>query len=229
MLNHRRVQIAAALGILAMAAIGILVSRSAAEKTAARSALAVSSTSVLWMDGKSTIHDWESRTNTVLVTLTRDADAREPASAAAIEALLRSNSVRGVDVAVPVLTLKSGKDALDKNLRKAMKVTEYPNVAFHLGNCTVAQPTADTLVIRAEGVLTVTGKQRPLVLHAKAWRGKEGMWLEGKAPLLMSDYDIHPPRMLLGTLWVADQIVIHYRLLLAADAPAMGALIGRTP
>ena len=136
MLNRRRIQVAAALGILAMAAAGILVSRSAAEKTAARSALAVSSTCVLWMDGKSTIHDWESRTNTVQVTLTRDADAKDPVTAAAIEALLRSNSVRGVDVAIPVLTLKSGKDGLDKNLRKAMKVTEYPNVAFHLGNCT---------------------------------------------------------------------------------------------
>ena len=172
--------------------------------------------SILWLEGTSTVHDFSSRSKEVEVELTRDSSAAQPADVAALLALIRSSAVRGVLVRVPVRTLKSEKAALDKNLRKAMRAEEFPNVAFQLKHYELEpRPAADdTIAIEAEGSLTVAGKERAIKLVARAYRAAEGVWLEGSETLRMSDYGIKPPTMMLGVLKVADPITVRYRLFL---------------
>ena len=185
---------------------------------AARSALRFAPGSELWMEGKSTVHDWESRTKTIHVVFTRAARQADPSATAAIQALVRSKGVRSVDVQIPVSSLHSKKKGLDKNLLKSMRADKYPTIHFRMDRYTVVSPaTADTLKLRLEGALTVRGIEKPVTLDARARKGDKGVWIEGAEPLDMSDFGIKPPTMMLGTLKVKDRIVIHYRLLLAPD------------
>ena len=53
-----------------------------------------------------------------------------------------------------------------------------------------------------------------MTLEARLYPGSEGMWLEGKHQLRMSEFNIRPPTMMLGTIRVGDLVTIQYRLLL---------------
>lgn len=200
--------------LLAIAA----VTHGAAGGTGARSAFRCAPGSELWMEGKSTVHDWQSRTGTVNVVFTRAAGGVDPAAAPAIEALVRGKGVRGVEVEIPVATLHSERKGLDKNMMKALNADQYPTIHFRMDRYTVISPASvDTLRLRISGALTVSGTRKNISFIARAWKSPRGEWVEGIEPLSMTDFGIKPPRMMLGTLKVADRIDIHYRLLLAPE------------
>ena len=186
--------------------------------------------STLWLEGTSNVHDFESRTGELAITFAGDAAVPEPADAAGLEKLIRTSAVRRVEVLVPVRSLRSKKEGLDKNLRRALKADEHPNIRCRISRYSLMPHpgSSDTLAIRAEGTLEIAARTRPVTLDATAHRDKAGLWLEGSKALVMSDYGIKPPTMMLGTLRVADRITVHYRLLLTpkaggARAPSAGA------
>jgi polyisoprenoid-binding protein YceI len=209
----------AALAMLSVAALAR--GDGAATSAAAPMTVAHGPGSTLWLEGTSTLHDFESRTSAVGITLTADAAVAHPADAAALLASVKGSGVHDVTVTVPVRSLHSGKDGLDKNLWKDLQADAHPLITFHLGAYAArSQDPGDTLAIHAEGTLEIAGHARPIQLEARAWRDDAGLWLVGSEPLLMSEYGIHPPTMMLGTLKVADRITVHYRLLLAPKADA---------
>ena len=224
MLRRTAIAVAVLAAVVAtLAAISITLGAAAAAATA-RAALGLAPGSELWMEGKSTIHEWQSRTHSVAVVFTRATQQPDPKGGAAIEALVRANGVRGVDVQIPVASLHSDKKGLDKNMLKALRADTYPTIHFRMERYTVvSRPSTDTLKLKIAGALTVSGTERHITLDATARRSDKGEWIDGTEPLLMTDYGIKPPTMMLGRLKVADSIVIHYHLLLASDTGVLGA------
>src|SRR5262245_45851487 len=77
--------------------------------------------SVLWLEGTSNVHDFVCRTAEVEVAMTRDSTAPLSSDPAGLYDLIRASGVRSVAVRVPIKSLRSDKEGLDKNLQKAMK------------------------------------------------------------------------------------------------------------
>ncbi len=181
--------------------------------------------SVLWLEGTSTLHPFESRSSDVAIELRRDPGAKDPADVAGLIGLIRASGVRGVAVRVPVATLRSEKSGLDKNLRKAMKAEKYPDVRFALTQYAPATPASatDTIAIDAKGTLTITDHEHPIALSARAYPAAQGVWLEGSESLLMSEYGIPPPTLMLGAIRVGDRITVKYRLLLVPKGESANA------
>jgi hypothetical protein len=181
--------------------------------------------STLWLEGTSTLHDYESRTSETAIAMIRDPAAPQPSDAAAFEALIRASGVRGVDVRVPVLSLRSKKSGLDRNLWRTLQADAHPAIHCQIDRATVTSSATggDTLGIRAEGTLEVAGRTRPITLEARAWRAASGIWISGSTPLLMSDFGIKPPTMMMGTLRVANRVTVHYRLLLTPENGGKGS------
>ena len=175
--------------------------------------------STLWLEGTSTMHDYEAKAGEVRVTMTRDDAKAAPANVGDLESLIRDSGIRRVDVEVPVATLKSKKEGLDKNMYKSLKATQHPVIRCQLTSYSVApsKSGADTLDLRAEGTLEVAGSKRPVTLAARAWRSGSGLWIVGSQPLKMSDFGIKPPTMMMGTLRVGDRVTVNYRLLLTPN------------
>ncbi len=178
----------------------------------------------IWLEGTSTLHDFESSTRQMTIVISRD--AQTPASAG-LATLVRTTALREVVLKVPVRTLESGKAGLDRNLWKTLRATEHPDITFTLLTYSVPEGVAgDTVPVRAEGTLEVAGAQRPATVDARLYAGDGGFWLVGRHALRMSEFGIKPPTMMLRTLRVGDAVTVHYRLLLVADARADSAAAG---
>ena len=208
----KEAQIAAALACTALLA-ALFIPPSTAQD-AQPATISLGPGSALWLEGKSNLHDFESRTTKISVKFTADPNTSVPSTLEGLAGFLLG--VRSLDVEVPVTALRSSKAALDKNLWQDLRADKHPTVTFHLTANTVTpvQPGGDTLVIKADGVLTVAGRERPVALTARAYGADQGIWLEGRETLRMTDFGIKPRTMMLGTLRVKDQIVVRYRLLI---------------
>ncbi len=161
--------------------------------------------STLWLVGDSTLHGFTCRTTTM--TLTSDVDPKKTG-------LLQPGALRLMQLAIPVQHLHSKEAALDKNMLKALKAEEYPEIVFQLSKYEVSPSTkgAGASQIRAEGVLTISGKTQPIVLVIEASPKDDSLRLHGEYSLLMTDYGIKPPKMMMGTIKVKNEIVIHFDL-----------------
>src|SRR5499427_4208429 len=116
--------------------------------------------SELWLEGSSNVHEWESRTSQPTVKLLRDAQASDPADVAALDQWLRSGGLRGLDLGVPLATMHSKKGStLDKNLLKALKADQNPEITFHVTQAKVGSATGDSIGVSADGVLNVAGRE----------------------------------------------------------------------
>jgi len=207
----------AAVVVAALALAQEALAAPAADRPTAPLPLALGTGSTVWLEGTSTMHDFECRTSDIAVQFVRDAAAKDPADVPGLEQLIRTSVVTGLDVDIPVASLKSGKGGLDKNLQKTLQADRFPRIHFHLGHYTLAT-TADTSDMHATGTLTVAGHERATDLTARTWRSSQGVWIEGVQPLRMSDFEVKPPTMMLGALKVGDRVTVHYRLLLVPNA-----------
>ncbi|MCC6348282.1 MAG: YceI family protein [Candidatus Eisenbacteria bacterium] len=198
-----------------------LVAPLAAHAAGVTAAAGLGAGSTLWLEGTSTLHDYHSRTSTLGFVLLRDEAQADPADAAALRQWLRDGGLRGLELSVPLKTMRSGKEALDKNMLKALKATEYPDIRFVMSNSRVAAARGDTLPVTAEGTLSVAGQQRPVSVTGTLVPTEQGVWLEGSHPMKMSEFGVKPPALMLGTLKVRDPIVVRFKLLIVPrDAKA---------
>jgi polyisoprenoid-binding protein YceI len=164
----------------------------------------------LWLEGNSTLHHYESSATKLEVRMT-GAQALASPSLDALEALVRSGEVKGLEVSIPVTAMQSGKSGLDKNMRTALKADKFPNITFHLENYTV-ESAGDSLVIDAHGTLTVAGVAKPIDLRAGATRTDKVLRVRGEKDLLMTQFGVKPPTMMMGAVKTSDQVVIRFDL-----------------
>lgn len=179
--------------------------------------------SQLWLEGTSNVHDYESRTSEARVSISWASDIGAPSDARAIAGAIRANGVRGLELEVPVASLHSGKDKLDRNLRRALRADESPSIRFRLAGYTLKPLAGDTLEIEGRGVLQVAGRDRETTIVARTYRDADGVWLDGSKELRMTDFDVKPPTMMLGALRVRDPVVVHFHLLLTASKASSGS------
>jgi len=70
--------------------------------------------------------------------------------------------------------------------------------------------------IDAKGTLTIAGVVREIGMAVTAVREGSMVRLRGGAPLLMTQFGIKPPTMMMGALRTADQVVVSFDLLVGA-------------
>jgi hypothetical protein len=81
----------------------------------------------LRIEGDSSLHKWSS--TATVVTMTFQSKAGVPKS---LPAAIKASKIETLEVVIPIAGLKSGESGLDRNLRKAMKVKQFPDVVYHL-------------------------------------------------------------------------------------------------
>jgi polyisoprenoid-binding protein YceI len=185
--------------------------------SAAAAGVALRTGGTLWLDGKSTVHEFKS-TTTQLEARFDEIEARWPSGAkgaAALEAFVRAKGVTSMQLLVPVRGLHSGKSGLDKNMYKALQASEHPAIRFVMSGYEVEDgKTPGTLAIDAKGTLEIAGVERSIHLPIVASRAGDAIRLQGSVPVLMTDYGIKPPTMMMGALKTADQVVVSFDLAL---------------
>ena len=193
---------------------------------AADDALVLQPASKLWLTGSSTMHAYSSTATQLEVRVRHDAalwNAALPA-AEAVEQLIRQHGVKAIDVTVGVAGMKSGKDGLDKNMSKALLAQKHPKIHFVLSTYEIADGAVGEIPIDAKGKVTVAGVERDVRMKVTGTREGDAVRLRGETQLLMSEFGIKPPTMMMGALRTADPVVVHFDLRLAAGTAAPAAV-----
>ena len=129
-----------------------------------------------------------------------------------LQAAVKAGALEAFEIAIKAASLTSPKEGLDKNMHKALKVTEFPEIAFTLAR-TEAGPAANTL--KAIGTLKIAGVEQPVSLVLKTAVNASTVTVVGEVPLLMTDYGIKPPTAMLGMLKTDPKITVSFEVVLA--------------
>jgi polyisoprenoid-binding protein YceI len=178
---------------------------------ATAAAFSLVSGSRLWLTGDSTLHAYTSTANTVTVSAQLVALAGGPHAAVA------GGGLKALTVTVPVVGLKSGEDGLDKNMQKALKQETASSIVFTLTSYTAEETKDGGLLIKARGQLALAGVAKEVALEAVCQFTSDAIHVTGTKDVLMSDFGIKPPTMMLGAVKTADKVVVHFDLKLQAS------------
>lgn len=158
--------------------------------------------------GTSNIHPYTASTTTVRIT--RAQLAAGVAGPAFWDDIVKPGALAGFEVSIPAGTLASTKDGLDKNMHKALRVEQHPEIVFRLLRIEPAAAGA----LKAVGVLRVAGVERDVALAVTTRRNDSTLSVKGEVTLLMTDFGIKPPTAMLGMLKTDPKVTVTFETVL---------------
>jgi polyisoprenoid-binding protein YceI len=159
------------------------------------------------INGTSNIHEFTATTTEVRVTKLTLAAGVSPLNAAA------PGAVEAFEIVIRAASLSSPKEGLDKNMHKALKTAEHPDIMFRLLRLEPKPAAAGAL--RAVGVLKIAGVEKEVAFDLKTAVTGATLTVSGDVPLLMTDFGITPPKAMLGMLKTDNRITVKFDTVLA--------------
>lgn len=176
---------------------------------AGAASLALGPSSRLWITGDSTLHVWHSTATALKPAI----EVQAPQGAASFYEGVRDGQVKRFELTIPVDGMKSGESLLDSKMRSALHRKRYPDIVFRLRDYRVEPAGPGLLKILAHGTLAVSGTEKQIDLQAEASPDGDGTArVRGSYDLLMTDYGVKPPKLMMGALKTADKVSVHYDL-----------------
>ncbi len=153
------------------------------------------------IQGTSSLHDWEMVSESIDGSFERYDTADE------------SINIQSIDVSVPVKSLVSGKRIMDKKCHAALKFEDHPKISYRFKSIENMNSTGNgTYTATFSGQLTVAGQTNTVKIEAHIDEVGNKIHITGQKPLKMSDFDVIPPKALLGTLKTGNEITIVFNL-----------------
>jgi polyisoprenoid-binding protein YceI len=196
---HIRFAVGSALAIAAAVVAPLLA------QDAGRAPLTLTSATVS-LAGTSNIHDYTASTTTVRVTRLQVASG---VAGDLLTALSKPGTLQAFEIAIPAASLHSTKDGLDKNMHKALKVKEYPDIVFRLARL---EPKGAAL--RAVGTLRIAGVEKEIGLDLATTVKNGSLVVTGSVDLLMTDFGIPAPKAMMGMLRTDPKVTISFETVL---------------
>lgn len=155
------------------------------------------------LKGTSTLHDWEMKAATGV----SEAEFTVGESG-------NITSLSKLSFTLPAKNLKSGHTAMDKNTYKALKTSANPSISFVLTSAKVTSEGSNNYLLNCIGTMSIAGttKQTDLVATAKYNPDDKSFTVTGVKKMKMTDYDVKPPTVMLGTIKTGNDISIAYNL-----------------
>ena len=162
------------------------------------------------LEGTSTIHDWTMEGQIIGGSFEAD-----PAFQLGPD--LKPGKINArAQVAIPVRTIKSGKNSMDSVMQQAMKQADFPKIEYRLTELTFkAAPTAPATAYQfdAQGELTVAGVTNKVSMPVTMEKGENSrLKISGRTPIKMTAYGVTPPAPALaaGLIKTGDEVKISF-------------------
>jgi YceI-like domain len=162
--------------------------------------------------GTSNIHAYTASTTAARIVRLQVANGVLGANANAWDEILKPGAIEAFEISIPAATLSSPKEGIDKNMHKALKVTEHPDITFRLSRF---ESAASQAALRAIGTLRIAGVEREVTLELKTRRNEFSFTVSGEVQLLMTDFGITPPKAMLGMLKTDPKVTVTFETVLA--------------
>jgi hypothetical protein len=165
--------------------------------------------SSLKLDGDSTLRKFTSSATKLSLSVSM---LPEPQTS---KEILKSK-LQELDLSIPVVSLKSNSTMLDGHLDDALKADKFPAIHCVVKSYQVKSKNADgSYQITAPVELTLAGATKTVEVDAVATVEGGKVRIQGEKQLLMTDFKVDPPTLLLGTIKTANEIKISFDLLMA--------------
>ena len=147
--------------------------------------------------GTSSLHDWEVVAKEQSGSITfNDMEAAE---------------IEKISFEVIAESLKSGKSGMDKNIYKALNTNAHKKISYQLVTVKGVEAKGNgKFNVKTEGDLTISGtkKRVPLDFTLEISGGK--VRLTGEKKLKMTDFNVTPPKALMGTITTGNDITVKF-------------------
>src|SRR5438874_3787171 len=157
-----------------LAGTTLVVCMAAGGVTSGQAPLAIASGRVT-LAGTSNVHAYTATTTTVRVMAARIGVV--PGGATLWEHALDLGVIETFEIAIPAATLASPKGDLDKNMHKALKVEQFPEITFRLVRFDTKAEAAGAA--RAIGMLKIAGVEREVALAVTTKRAGATLTVQG--------------------------------------------------
>jgi len=150
----------------------------------------------LWVEGTSTIHDWECTAGQVSASL----DATPSGNGLA--------SIGALTVTTPVSALDCGNGTMSGKARDALGSSP---IRFTLSRAQVGTPNGGRFLVEADGQLSIHGTARAQHIRVQGQSLSNGRFrFTGEIPVDMTQFGVTPPRAMAGTLRTGDRVTVKF-------------------
>jgi len=169
--------------------------------------------SKLSFDGTSTIHSYSVNATEINGFLILDASILKRST------LANGSGIYEAQVSIPVKKMKSGKNGLDDRMYKTMNTGKFPDITYNLTAAhfiSLPDTSQEWVQLHTTGKLTVAGTEKTIEMTVNGYLLPDGkISFSGNKSLLMSEFGIKRPKMMLGLLKTGDEVVVNFDLVLA--------------
>jgi len=169
--------------------------------------------SVIKLDGDSSLHKWTCETPKISGFAMID-----PVFLASKKP--KVGQVFEISAKVPVKTLDCGSDAMNSRVYDTMEVGKHPNVTYKFSSTKIGKGEGkhkNDIVFETEGNFNIAGTDGTEVITMYITPiSKDKFRVKGSIEILMPDYDVFPPAVILGMFTVDDEVTISFDLILKA-------------
>ncbi len=152
--------------------------------------------------GTSSLHDWVSS----VLNLTAEGDFTVNNE--------QIENIAGLVVNIQVKDIQSTKGSMmDNKTYSALKEESNPIIRFTLTEVIGSETTYFGQQISTKGNMEIAGKNRPVQLDVKAKVLPNGeLSFEGSTEINMLDYDMEPPKAMLGAIKTGELVTVNFTL-----------------
>jgi polyisoprenoid-binding protein YceI len=185
--------------------------------------LTVREDSKLWIEGSSNLKAWSCKATSLEADISVDSSWDRAISKNDVSKL-----VRRVDVKVPVRALKCGNGKMESIMYDALRAGDAGSTYILASFEAVRGETADDLLVRTVGTLSIAGTEKPVRMNVRAERLADGtIRAVSEVPIRMTDYGVKPPTALLGAIRTGNEVVVKFELFVASRSTVVAAAGGR--
>lgn len=162
----------------------------------------------LWVTGTSTVRDFSCQAKIV------DASAETTSPQTARDIMAGQKAVLNLDVKIRPENMDCANNTMNEHMRKALKADANPVIEFKLTSYELFGGN-DKMAGRLNGTLKLGGVEKPITLDAVGNATPEGaLHVTGAYPLLMTDYGLKAPSLMMGAMKVNPKVKVNFDLLL---------------
>jgi polyisoprenoid-binding protein YceI len=121
-------------------------------------------------------------------------------------------------------SLDCGNPQMNKDLYQTLRADKYPHIKLELSRAHLPEGAQisyrDWSQLQAHGTLTIAGITKPIVFEVKARRHADNkLRLVAAKEVLMTDFNINPPKAMLGLIKVNNSIRLNMDLIIITQQP----------
>ncbi len=176
--------------------------------TAAQYIATLQPTSRLWVSGTSTVRDFTCQAKIV------DASAQTTSAETAKDIMAGQRAVLSLDVKIRPENLDCANNTMNEHMLKALKADKNPTIEFKLASYEMLA-AGDKVTGRLNGTLKLGGVEKAIAFDAVGNATPDGaLHVTGAYPLLMTDYGLKAPSLMMGAMKVNPKVKVNFDLLL---------------